>query len=247
MKSKFGEFLNKCLNLMFPPDIKCIFCGRDIKDFYSRPFCDSCAKDLPFNTGNRCLICDEPILNEAIVCDNCQKIKHHFKHAFCPFVYDGAVRDAILSYKKNNRRYLALGFAVLIAKYLGENIKNFDLITFVPMTPKKERERSFNQSKLLAEELGKLTNVEVVEVLRKNFDTKAQKELGYVDRMKNLKNTFSVIDKKAIKNKNVLLVDDIITTCSTVDACSAELAKYASSVSVCAVARNKRKTLPVQK
>ena len=79
----------------------------------------------------------------------------------------------------------------------------------------------------------------VVESLKKNFDTKAQKELNYNERLKNIQNIFSVINKKEIKDKNILLVDDIITTCATVNACAKELSKYAYSISACAVARNK--------
>ncbi|HIT61992.1 MAG TPA: ComF family protein [Candidatus Caccovivens faecavium] len=233
------NWLENFLRLIFPPDIKCIFCGRDINHFYERPFCDSCGKTLSFNIGNRCRICDEPIENEAIVCDNCQRRKHYFKHAYCPLVYKDKVRENILSYKIDNKRYLALGYALLIVKYIGEDIKNFDLITYVPMTRTRKKERSFNQAKLLAEEIGKIANLPVVECLKKNYDTKAQKELNYVERLDNIKNIFSVVDKDKIKNKNILLVDDIITTCATVDACAKELSRYAYSISACAVARNK--------
>ena len=238
-KTNNTNWLKNFLRLIFPPDIKCIFCGKDINHFYERPFCDSCGKTLSFNVGNRCRICDEPIENEAIVCDNCQKRKHYYRHAYCPFVYVDKVRQNLLSYKSDNRRYLALGYALLIVKYIGEDIKNFDLITYVPMTKTREKERSFNQSKLLAEEISKLTDLPVVESLKKNFDTKAQKELNYNERLKNIQNIFSIINKKEIKDKNILLVDDIITTCATVNACAKELSKYANSISACAVARNK--------
>ena len=243
MKTKKGKlnknWLESFLRLIFPPDIKCIFCGRDINHFYERPYCDSCSKTLSFNIGNRCRICDEPIENEAIICDNCQRRKHYYKCAYCPLIYEDRVRQNLLSYKIDNKRYLALGYAIMITKYIGEDIKNFDLITYVPMTKKRERERSFNQSKLLAEEIGKLTKLPVVECLKKNFDTKEQKELNYTERLNNLKNIFSVVGKDNIKNKTILLVDDIITTCATVDSCSKALSKYANSISVCAVARNK--------
>lgn len=235
----FMEKFDKFLNLIFPPDIKCIFCGNDINHFYEQPYCSKCAKTLSYNTGNRCRICDEPIDNEAIVCDDCQKQKRHFKRAYCPFVYEDKIRENLLSYKIHNRRYLALAYALMIEKYIGEDIKHFDLITFVPMTPKKEKERSFNQSKLLAEELGKLTKLPVMTCLKKNFDTKPQKELSYKERMKNLNNVISVVNNKEIKGKKILLVDDIITTCATIDTCASCLSKYAQEISVCAVARNK--------
>ncbi len=233
------KVIDNFLRLIFPPDIKCIFCGCDINHFYDRPFCDKCAKTLSFNIGNRCRICDEPIENEAIICDNCQKRKHYFKHAYCPFVYKDKVRESLLSYKMDNKRYLSLAYAIMITKYIGEDIHNFDVITFVPMTRKREKERSFNQSKLLAEEIGKIVKLPVVECLKKNFDTKEQKVLNYKERLTNLDNKFSVINSEKIKGKKILLVDDIITTCATVDACAKLLSKHASEISVCAVARNK--------
>lgn len=238
-ENRFMEKFNKFLNLIFPPDIKCIFCGRDINHFYERPFCDKCASHLPYNIGNRCHICDEPIGNEAIVCDRCQTTKHYFKRAYCPFTYDNMVRASLLSYKMEGKKYLALPFALLIEKYMHDSITNFDVIAYVPMTTISEKARSFNQSKLLAEELSKLTHLPVVHCLKKNFDTKQQKELNYKGRAENLKDAFSVVDKTSIKNKRVLLIDDIITTCATVDECSKAMSKYALSISVCAVARNK--------
>ncbi|MDE6583609.1 MAG: double zinc ribbon domain-containing protein, partial [Clostridia bacterium] len=106
-------------HLLFPEDLKCIFCGRDVPDFENKPYCEECEKEVVFNNGNRCKICAEPIDNEAVVCDRCQKMKHNFKKAFCPFVYEGKVRSANLSYKDSNQRYKAKVFA----KYIAEDIK----------------------------------------------------------------------------------------------------------------------------
>lgn len=230
--SKISVFFDKYL---FPDDIKCIFCGKDIPLFYEKPYCDKCEKDLAFNKGNRCLICDMPIKNEAKICDFCQNNKRYFKKAYCPFIYKDKIRQAILSYKFDNRRYMAKGFAVLIAKYI--NDLKVDLITFVPMTRKREKERSFNQSERLAKELGKLLNIKVVKTLEKIKDTDDQKSLTFKERSENLKDAFRLVNRDLIKDKNVLLVDDILTTCATINTCAEYLSKY-STVYVTAIARN---------
>lgn len=234
----WAKFVNFFDAMLFPDNIKCIFCGRDINNFEEQPYCEKCAKKLVKNDGNRCRICDEKIENEAIICDRCQKQKRSFKRAYCPFIYEGIVRQSLLSYKMNNRRYLAKSYAKFIYNYIGEDFKNFDVITFVPMTKKKEKERSFNQSKLLAEELAKISNLKICKCLIKISETKEQKKLNFNERKKNLSNCFRIVNEKEIDDMRVLLVDDIITTCATMDTCSKLIAKYAKSVSVAGVARN---------
>ena len=233
--SKFSIFLEKYL---FPEDIKCIFCGKDISSFYSKPYCSYCEKEIKFNYGNKCKICDERIYNEAKICERCMKNKYDFKKIFCPLIYEGITRKTILAYKQDNKRYLAKGFAQIIYDYIGENFKYIDIITYVTITEKRLKERSFNQSQKLAEELSKLANLPCVNCLEKIKETSDQKKLNFSERKKNLKNCFKVINKKDIKGKNVLLVDDIISTCATVQECSNMLKNYANNIYVTAIARN---------
>lgn len=235
----FKKVLKFCENLLFP-NCKCLFCGRDVPNFEEKPYCDECEKELSFNRKSKCLICSEPIENDAVVCDNCQKHKRNFKKAFCPFVYDGLVRKSILGYKDSNQRYKAETFAKFIVDEIEkENIK-FDLITFVPLTKKKEKQRSFNQSKLLAEEIGKLLGVEVISVFRKDKDDVSQKFSTFKERQENMIGLYSVMENvKLKKTQSVLIVDDVITTCATVNYCSGLVSKKVKEVYVCAIARNK--------
>ncbi len=226
-------------HLLFPDDIKCIFCGRDIFNFDEKPFCEDCEKTLPFNDGSRCIICDEPIDNEATVCDSCQKYKRFFKKAYCPFVYQGDVRKAILSFKDSNQRYKAKAFAKLIAeRILKDNVK-LDKITYIPLTKKKLKERSFNQAKLLAEEIGKILNVEVFDLFEKVKDNKGQKFASFKQRQENTLNMYVLKSVKLSKKENVLIVDDIITTCATVNYCAGLISSKVKDIYVCAIARNK--------
>lgn len=224
-------------NLFFPDEIKCIFCDRDIQNFNDRPYCDDCAKRLKLNSGNRCKICDMPILSEENICESCQNTVTHFHRAYTPLFYENEVRQSLIAFKSDNKRYLAKAFAIILAKYIGSDIKQFDYITYVPITDKRRKARGYNQAELLANELSKLTGVPTLNTLTKTVDTVEQKNLNYKQRMSNLKKCFKLVDKSSIKDKSLLLVDDIITTTATVNSCSEVLSKYAKMVDVCAVAR----------
>ena len=244
LKAFFKKIDMAVTRVLFPEDIKCIFCNRDIENFEERPFCDECAKNVSFNNGHRCMICSEPIGNEADVCDSCQKNKMYFKKAVTPFVYGGIVRSSILGYKDSNKRYLAKVFAKFLADEVLKAKFDVDVITFVPMTKKKERARSFNQSKLLAEELSKILGVECKDIFDKNKYTKGQKYANSKEREENMQGMYSI--KSGVhfkKDWSVLIVDDILTTCATVNACSKLIYKRVKNVYVAGIARNKlRKT-----
>lgn len=236
---RFSRFLSASkqftTRLFFPEDIKCVFCGADIPNFDERPYCDECAKTLPFNNGHRCAICDVPLESEATVCDFCQKEKKYFKKAFCPFIYEGAVKNTILAFKDNNQRWRAKSFARMIAKRLDG--LDIDIITFVPMTEKKMKKRSFNQAQLLAEEMGKILQKPVLACFEKTRDVKAQKTLNFRQRREAMIGTYKLKRVKLSKSQNVLIVDDIITTCATIGYCAGLLYPKVNNIYVCAIAR----------
>lgn len=246
--NKFKNFIlrlsNSLQNSLFPENIKCIFCGNDIPNFENQPYCKECKKDIPFNNGLGCLICDEPINNEATICDYCQKNKRFFKQAFCPFIYDGVVRNAILGYKNSNHRYKAKTFARFIVDRIKERSVKIDFVTYTPLTKKKEKKRSFNQSKLLANEISKILNIEVVNCFKKVKDTPPQKFSSYKERQLYMIGAYRLLPTQLCKDKNYLIVDDVITTCSTINSCSQLLYKKVDNVFVCSIARNKS---PLQK
>ncbi len=235
---KIGEFFDK---IMFPEDIKCIFCGRDISNFDEKFWCDDCEKEITLNNKNRCLICAEPIDNEATVCDFCQKNKRYFKRAFCPFVYDGKIRSSILSYKDSNQRYKAKPFARAIAHEILASGVKIDTITFIPLTAKKKKKRSFDQAELLATELGKILKIPVVCLFEKVREGKMQKQSTYKERQTNIKGMYVLKDVKLSKSQSILIVDDIITTCASVNYCSSLIANKVQNVYVASIARNKLK------
>lgn len=245
MKEKVRKFFNRlkvsCLNLIFPERIKCMFCESDVPNFEEKPICVECEKEIAFNNSNKCQICDEPIENEAIICDRCQKDKRYFKKAFCPFVYEGKIRSLILSYKDSNRRYLAKYFARFIALEISNCGVGIDVVTYVPLTNKKKKNRGFDQAKLLAEEISKCLNVRIVTLFEKVKNSKTQKSLSFKERQENMIGMYKLLPNKLENTQNILIVDDIITTGATINECSRLIAKKVSNVYVSAIARNRYK------
>ncbi len=221
------------IDTLFPDNFKCIFCGRDITSDF---ICKDCLKQDIFNEGNRCQICDTQIKEDNVVCDHCKKSKRHFIKAICPFRYEGIVRKAILQFKSDGAKYLAKGFANFIAQQLEIKQIEFDIIIPVPSHKNTIKKRGYNPAKVIAEELSKLTSKPVKDVLYKITQTKNQKLLNYNDRQTNLENSIILLDNSIVKNKNILIVDDIITTGATIEAC-AKLCNKAKSIYAAAIAR----------
>lgn len=136
----------------------------------------------------------------------------------------------------------------MLAPYLKNvYIENFfapDIITFVPMSIKAEEKRGYNQSELLADALAKLLSLEAYCTLEKVKDTARQAELDFEERSKNLKGAFKVTDKKFVKGKHVLVVDDVLTTGATSHEVASALktagAKSVYLLTVASVSREKK-------
>ena len=237
IKNVFKKLGNKILDIVFPINNKCIFCNEEIVDFEITPYCENCEKEA-FNNENKCVKCDTQIKQGNIICDSCQKHKRSFIKCYCPLNYQDDVRKSIIRFKDDNATYLAKSYAKLIFDYINKENINFDLITFVPSHKTKIKQRGYNPAQILAKELGLLYNKPVIETLAKVSITQAQKTLTFANRQENLKNSMVVINSKAIKNKTILIVDDIITTCATIDCCCNLLKTYTKNLYACAIARN---------
>jgi ComF family protein len=159
-----------------------------------------------------------------------------FDRARSVYEYTPVISGVIQNFKYNNARYHARFFAEkLFELYKGLGVSE-DLVTYVPLSEKREKDRGYNQSKLIASEFSKLSGIELLDCVFKIRETDFQAKLNFEGRVKNLKGAFKA-DKKLLKNKSVILIDDVLTTGSTANAVSKALKSAgATNVTVLTVA-----------
>ncbi len=208
--SKLGELLGKFL---FPREFTCDICG--VETFKSN-LCPVCYETVVFNNGYVCPVCGRKTAF-PVICLECKDNAPVFKKAVSPLVYEDGSKILIARFKNGNS-YLNEYFANLIAEKVKE-LPQIDSIVYVPMTEKAVRARGYNQAELIAQSLAKQLNLPVIKnAVIKQKDSKEQKQLNRREREKNLKGCFKIENRTEIKNKNILLVDDVLTTGATSDA-----------------------------
>lgn len=139
------------------------------------------------------------------------------------FKYKGKVRSKIIDYKFNEKSYMCHTFQKMITKNekIYSFLKKYDIILYVPMFKKQEHKRGYNQTYLIAKEIGKTLGVSIEKSnLTKIKDTKKQSTLTKEERKTNVKDAFVIKKPERIVNKKVILFDDIFTTGNTVNECS---------------------------
>ncbi len=124
--------------------------------------------------------------------------------------------------------------AILMNRIIGFDPKEYDVITFVPMHPMRQVTRGYNQSELLARQLSKELNIPCEALLIKIKNNLAQHELSAKERKKNVKGVYQAINQEKIKRKNILIIDDVITTGHTLGECCRMLEKAKAGKITCA-------------
>ncbi len=227
------------LDALFPQH--CVGCGRE-GDF----LCQSCRQTLPRIVPPLCPKCGQPQPGGKL-CPDCSGWQAHIDGIRSPFRFDGVIRQAIHQLKYRNIRALAQPLAGLLQAYLTANPTQDGILVPVPMHPKRLRERGYNQSSLLARELGKLSGRPVVTdcLIREQHTPPQARTSSRQERQRNVANAFTCRDQR-LHNKPVLLIDDVATSGATVDACAAAL-KSAGTTRVWALvlAREIREIRPV--
>lgn len=192
-----------------------------ILDLIYPPVCGICKKISKENLCNECrLKLDKYKINAN------RKLKEgnmYFDEAFHIFKYDGLVRDIVISYKFQNKAYLYKTFSKIILKNekAYSFLKKYDIIIPVPIHKKRRQKRGYNQTELIAKEIAKNTNLELQNnVLIKSLNIVPQSELNKNERKENIKNVFKLTNFEKIRNKNIIIFDDIYTTGSTLNECA---------------------------
>lgn len=217
--AKFN-LLKRITKTIFPENFTCIFCGDEIFDENKYSTCDNCKNKLPKVSGKSCEKCGQMLNNMATFCDHCQNSHHIFNRNCSVFDYSDEVRNKIQNFKFRNNKFLGKPFAEYMADCYKSNNYDCDLIVPVPVHITRLKERGYNQSEILAEHISKILNLPLdTTSLQKIKKTENQVDLDFKERKANLSGAFKVMDKSKIKGKKILLVDDVFTTGSTLDAC----------------------------
>lgn len=225
---------------VYPENITCDVCGAELVAPTRYNLCAACTEEMPFVSGRRCLNCGLPVNDEADWCLRCMKTDSAYLLNRSPLVYAGKARALVYSLKFGGKKYIAKLLGAMMSDTFLTCGMEGEIIVPVPMTEKDLKKRGFNQSELLAREIGARLGIAVLPALVKTRDTAPQKELSGRERANNLKGCFTAAFSEYLAGRKILLVDDVFTTGATADECARTLLKAgAASVSVLTAAVTK--------
>lgn len=211
------EIKQEILDFLFPPI--CGICGKINKDW----ICEKCYKRIEKYKASEInrYLCKNKIKQEY---ENIKTL--YYEKLIYIFPYKKLIRNLIIDYKFNNKAYISNLFATVILKddELCRKINFYDIIIPVPMFEKKKKQRGYNQTELIAEKIGKRLNIKLeTNCVIKSKNTKVQSLLNAQERKENIKNAFFVNNKDKIKDKKIIIFDDIFTTGETANEISKKL------------------------
>lgn len=199
--------------------------------------CPECLKGIRSPPEQRCPVCSHP-MEGMLMCPNCEGRRWSLSVIVPACRYGGLVRELIQRFKYGRDQSLTRPLGHLLIRALDDprlRGKAFDAVVPVPLHPLRAREREFNQAELLARFLGKRLGIPVADLLRRTRMTAPQAGFDRDARMRNLRGAFAIGGRRKLPpDALLLLVDDVSTTGSTLDACAAVLMEEGAS-EVCAV------------
>ena len=212
MKNPFTRLLKKLFTADYP---YCIYCGREYGVDLHTLACPACAQKLP----------EKELHGEA----------YGYPYAGC-YLFEEPVRGLIHRYKYDGQRYLHEKIAHLLRNTMQTRGIAADAITNVPIHKNRKKKRGFDQSELAAKKLAELTGLPYIPALKRTVDTPSQTHLSREERLQNVRGVFEI--KADVRNKKMLLIDDVMTTGSTACECARMLMAYgAQSVEILVFAK----------
>jgi len=184
--------------------------------------CAKCWSKIKRNVPPFCHFCGRHLNNPSLaknICRHCLVTKLHFDRAFSPCVYEGVIKELIHEFKYKSKDYLGSPLSKLMIGFIKEYNLPMDYLDFIipiPLHKTRMREREFNQAQILSEYIAKEFKKNLLsDVLIRHRHTKTQIDLEINQRLLNVLESFSVTKQSDIKGKNLLLVDDVLTTAAT--------------------------------
>ncbi len=241
------EHVEAFINIVWPRN--CHICSRIINgqaNAFDKYICTNCFADMKKTSMTSCQLCgtslDKNTAHTRVLCAYCEKHPPDYQKFISCYQYEGAARKLIHEFKYKDRPYLAKTIIKLItnclSEYTRDTFKMIDYLTAIPLHPARLREREFNQSQLIAQELSQQIQKPLIHALKKIKHTKSQTALNRIERFLNLKDSFAFNEKTCVKNKNILIIDDVVTTSATVREAASLLKKSgARNISVLTFAK----------
>lgn len=209
---RWGEDFIGLLEFLFPP--RCIICNEILSQESIICICEACAFHIDYY-NNRINSLGLPE-SHKVYCDG----------IICVGRYNNSLKNSIKKFKFGNKPSYFRAFGTLLSLKVKntENLDKIDIVIPVPLHKSRRKQRGYNQAELIAVYTAKQLGVRLESsILIKTMETQTQSLLSKTDRLTNLEEAFSVRFPKQVAGKNILLVDDIITTGSTVNQCSKAL------------------------
>lgn len=211
-----NKVINGFLNILYP---RCCPVCHEVLRNQDRLICERCERQLRPIGEPRCFKCGKPVGEEEEYCSDCLQNPHVFDRGRGIFVYDERMRRSLVRYKYYGCREYGDFYSRAMCLYARNELALWkpDLIVPVPVHKTKERARGFNQAAYLAERISGFTGIGAdLTLVRKVCKTKSQKKLTARQRQENLKKAFWA--ERRIPGLRILVVDDVYTTGSTMDA-----------------------------
>jgi len=217
----FVRLIKGLVDLVYPR--RCLACkNRLTVSAFDDFVCPECWCKIKRNLPPFCHSCGRRLQHADFaknICVLCLKKKLHFDRAFSPCIYDGVLKELIHEFKYKGKDYLGLPLSKLMIEFIQEYdlpIDYLDFIIPIPLHKTRLREREFNQAEILSNYIAKEFKKEVLsDILIRNRHTKRQTDLETGDRFFNVKGSFSVTKDNLIQGKNLMVVDDVLTTGAT--------------------------------
>ena len=229
-------------SLLFPG--ACLACAVPLSQGPEAPLCPDCFNQLPWSKPPWCQTCGRSLhgLGEGVLfCLECRVHPPAFRQAVSPFLYQGPIRALIQAFKYRGRLSIDRFLSRLMARTLEQrfNQPDWDAVVPVPLHATRLRERTFNQSEVLAKALSAQLRLRLCKNgLMRCKPTHSQSRLDRTQRKANVRKAFTANPRADFREKHLLLVDDVLTTGATAEACVAALRRAgAASVTVATLAR----------
>lgn len=215
-------FVSGLVDIVYPR--RCLVCKKDLRVRLGvdNLVCVSCWSLIKKNLPPFCSRCGRHLENASFnkkICPPCIKKNLHFDRAFSPCVYEGVIKNLIHQFKYQNKDYLGVALARPMAQFIREYrlpMEVIDIVVPMPLHQARHREREFNQAEVLGEDIaGEFRKTIACGALLRHRHTQTQTELEEDKRFANVKGSFRAKDERQIKNKNILLIDDVLTTGAT--------------------------------